>query len=202
LSACQHESQPAWWRQGGASQGHTGRLHSQCGHRPRCARECALTLPSRGRPTSGFASCRPPLMSNVRRPGRSRCSSSAVLNSPASFGPCLQAGGQRTVGAFEACGAGEAPEFEPGFGTAGKPNTNDWGRPCHIGAIARISESLSQWPGRSGALRETAIREAKSSRATRAALCHRPRIKHTAAMQRKASRISNFGRSRGTPNPG
>src|SRR2546425_4132829 len=25
-----------------------------------------LTLPSRGRPTSGFASCRPPLMSNVR----------------------------------------------------------------------------------------------------------------------------------------
>jgi len=27
---------------------------------------CALTLPSRGRPTSGFAGCRPPLMSNVR----------------------------------------------------------------------------------------------------------------------------------------
>ncbi|PYT03753.1 MAG: hypothetical protein DMF60_17405 [Acidobacteria bacterium] len=27
---------------------------------------CRLTLPSRGRPTSGFASCRPPLMSNVR----------------------------------------------------------------------------------------------------------------------------------------
>ena len=26
----------------------------------------ALTLPSRGRPTSGFAGCRPPLMSNVR----------------------------------------------------------------------------------------------------------------------------------------
>src|SRR5437868_14126165 len=25
-----------------------------------------LTLPSRGRPTSGFACCRPPLMSNVR----------------------------------------------------------------------------------------------------------------------------------------
>ena len=29
-----------------------------------------LTLPSRGRPTSGFASCRPPLMSNVRPPER------------------------------------------------------------------------------------------------------------------------------------
>ena len=28
--------------------------------------ERGLTLPSRGRPTSGFASCRPPLMSNVR----------------------------------------------------------------------------------------------------------------------------------------
>src|SRR5205814_6789187 len=28
-------------------------------------RECGLTLPSRGRPTSGFACCRPPLMSNV-----------------------------------------------------------------------------------------------------------------------------------------
>ena len=28
--------------------------------------ECGLTLPSRGRATSGFASCRPPLMSNVR----------------------------------------------------------------------------------------------------------------------------------------
>ena len=27
-----------------------------------------LTLPSRGRATSGFAGCRPPLMSNVRRP--------------------------------------------------------------------------------------------------------------------------------------
>src|SRR5438552_13775255 len=31
-------------------------------------RECALTLPSRGRATSGFACCRPPLMSNVRAP--------------------------------------------------------------------------------------------------------------------------------------
>src|SRR5438105_5650877 len=30
-------------------------------------RNRALTLPSRGRATSGFASCRPPLMSNVRR---------------------------------------------------------------------------------------------------------------------------------------
>src|SRR5213596_1559947 len=28
--------------------------------------KCRLTLPSRGRPTSGFACCRPPLMSNVR----------------------------------------------------------------------------------------------------------------------------------------
>src|SRR5207244_7263898 len=31
-----------------------------------CLRRRGLTLPSRGRPTSGFASCRPPLMSNVR----------------------------------------------------------------------------------------------------------------------------------------
>jgi hypothetical protein len=32
-----------------------------------CARVTrGLTLPSRGRPTTGFASCRPPLMSNVR----------------------------------------------------------------------------------------------------------------------------------------
>ena len=31
-------------------------------------RSWGLTLPSRGRATSGFASCRPPLMSNVRRP--------------------------------------------------------------------------------------------------------------------------------------
>ena len=30
-------------------------------------RQRGLTLPSRGRATSGFASCRPPLMSNVRR---------------------------------------------------------------------------------------------------------------------------------------
>ena len=29
-----------------------------------------LTLPSRGRATSGFASCRPPLMSNVRHVGK------------------------------------------------------------------------------------------------------------------------------------
>jgi hypothetical protein len=31
-----------------------------------CSSTRGLTLPSRGRPTSGFASCRPPLMSNVR----------------------------------------------------------------------------------------------------------------------------------------
>src|SRR6185295_18297128 len=31
-----------------------------------------LTLPSRGRATSGFAGCRPPLMSNVRRPMNAR----------------------------------------------------------------------------------------------------------------------------------
>src|SRR5438045_2297849 len=30
-------------------------------------KDVALTLPSRGRPTSSFACCRPPLMSNVRR---------------------------------------------------------------------------------------------------------------------------------------
>ena len=37
--------------------------------RKACAlRSRALTLPSRGRPTSGFAGCRPPLMSNVRPP--------------------------------------------------------------------------------------------------------------------------------------
>ena len=35
--------------------------------RSSCIASRALTLPSRGRPTSGFASCRPPLMSNVRR---------------------------------------------------------------------------------------------------------------------------------------
>ena len=34
--------------------------------RSRSAQGSALTLPSRGRPTSGFACCRPPLMSNVR----------------------------------------------------------------------------------------------------------------------------------------
>src|SRR5437667_4143898 len=32
-----------------------------------CLRRRGLTLPSRGRATSGFASCRPPLMSNVSR---------------------------------------------------------------------------------------------------------------------------------------
>jgi len=42
-------------------------VHSTVGH-ARCIPEAGLTLPSRGRPTSGFASCRPPLMSNVRRP--------------------------------------------------------------------------------------------------------------------------------------
>src|SRR5438552_17292634 len=43
-------------------------------HGGRCGLERRLTLPSRGRPTSGFASCRPPLMSNVRRqPMRYRC---------------------------------------------------------------------------------------------------------------------------------
>src|SRR5438034_6208173 len=34
-----------------------------------------LTLPSRGRPTAGFAHCRPPLMSNVRRLQFQHCSS-------------------------------------------------------------------------------------------------------------------------------
>ena len=45
----------AWAR----AQNHVGwqRVHSQTR---------GLTLPSRGRPTSGFAGCRPPLMSNVR----------------------------------------------------------------------------------------------------------------------------------------
>src|SRR5437667_249298 len=36
------------------------------GHLGHSGGPCALTLPSRGRPTSGFACCRPPLMSNVR----------------------------------------------------------------------------------------------------------------------------------------
>ena len=40
-------------------------VHSTVGH-ARCIPKAGLTLPSRGRPTSGFASCRPPLMSNVR----------------------------------------------------------------------------------------------------------------------------------------
>src|SRR5213595_2407675 len=39
------------------------RRHSKAVHE---YRQRGLTLPSRGRPTSGFASCRPPLMSNVR----------------------------------------------------------------------------------------------------------------------------------------
>src|SRR6185369_12734465 len=44
-----------------------------------CARN--LTLPSRGRATSGFASCRPPLMSNVRwhMPSTPTTSSVALL---------------------------------------------------------------------------------------------------------------------------
>src|SRR5207302_11210592 len=42
-------------------------MQSKGGFRPTpCCIPPDLTLPSRGRPTSGFAGCRPPLMSNVR----------------------------------------------------------------------------------------------------------------------------------------
>ena len=43
---------------------HRRRLVAQSSRPPTTS---ALTLPSKGRPTSGFASCRPPLMSNVGR---------------------------------------------------------------------------------------------------------------------------------------
>ena len=47
------------------------------------ATSCGLTLPSRGRATSGFASCRPPLMSNVRPRNAMPRTMSAFVHRPA-----------------------------------------------------------------------------------------------------------------------
>ena len=86
-----------------------------------CVASRALTLPSRGRATSGFAGCRPPLMSNVRphrsvvsnapethirngHPGPPVLRRSANQPSPATrlrfaVSPgCPSFGGQRTIG--------------------------------------------------------------------------------------------------------
>ena len=52
--------------------------------------------------------------------------------------------GQRTVGAFRAWRSDECSEFVPSCLTAGRPNTNDQGRPCHRGAVACLSESHSE----------------------------------------------------------
>ena len=72
-------------------------------HRRACTlRNRALTLPSRGRATSGFAGCRPPLMSNVRPPRRHMTHRHAPAKLPSAKGAvansvsgCPSAGGQR-----------------------------------------------------------------------------------------------------------
>ena len=66
-----------------------------------CPRHPCLTLPSRGRATSGFASCRPPLMSNVRPRETRRMPASSCTHPRPSRGPSVKLG-RRTSAAFQA----------------------------------------------------------------------------------------------------
>jgi len=161
----------------------------------------ALTLPSRGRPTSGFAGCRPPLMSNVRRPRRSRCTSSPVSNFarfcravPASDWPanCWRI---RSLSRWRVlpslCPVAERPGGRIQMTWVGRATA--WQSLVYQ---SQFSVAGAHWraPG-------TAIQGTQANRATRQGLCHRPSIEQTAVMKQRASRSSKLGHARGTPNP-
>ena len=57
-----------------------------------------------------------------------------------------------------------------------------------------VAESHWRIPG-------ATIQGTQANRATHQSLCHRPSIEQTAVMNPKASRSSQVGRARGTPNP-
>src|SRR5204863_5995319 len=86
---------------------------------------CGLTLPSRGRPTSGFAGCRPPLMSNVRPQGEPPMTLRSVL---VSLTLLVLAGCVNTATQFKPAGfqsADEAKEYVPYYLYYAKKLTNE-----------------------------------------------------------------------------
>src|SRR5213595_947244 len=101
------------------------RRHSKAVHE---YRQRGLTLPSRGRPTSGFASCRPPLMSNVRPPNMHPLET-AVLEWIATHHPAMkyavlaQASEAKVIARTYTNGGGVFVELEIPAGTLSKPNS-------------------------------------------------------------------------------
>ncbi len=103
--------------------------------------------------------------------------------------------------ALKARRAGECSRVRAQLQHGRRPNANDQGRWCRSGADRASIKVSFQRPACGGVSSEAASEERKRTEHAGQALCPRPRIEHTVAMNPKASRRSNLARARGTPNP-